>query len=209
MSDYPPYMNAYGAVPRILDRIKSAQTPERFTQDFLSTKLGFSGGSNRAFIPFAKRIGLIQSDGTPSQAYRAFRNPAESGMAMANMIRHGYSELYARNEFAHDLARDQLEGLLIEITGLEHGNPTLRAIASCFEALKGFAQFDGEQASTDANAESQDAQVPTLPTQTSIAHRSGLGLNLAYTFNLVLPKTSDVAVFNAIFKSLRDNLLDK
>jgi hypothetical protein len=34
-------------------------------------------------------------------------------------------------------------------------------------------------------------------------------LNLAYTINLVLPKTEDVAVFNAIFKSLRENLLSK
>lgn len=34
-------------------------------------------------------------------------------------------------------------------------------------------------------------------------------LNLAYTINLVLPKTDDVAVFNAIFKSLRENLLKK
>jgi len=36
-----------------------------------------------------------------------------------------------------------------------------------------------------------------------------LQLNLAYTINLVLPKSDDVAVFNAIFRSLRDNLLRK
>jgi hypothetical protein len=36
-----------------------------------------------------------------------------------------------------------------------------------------------------------------------------IGLNLAYTINLVLPKSDDPAVFNAIFKSLRDNLLRK
>jgi len=34
-------------------------------------------------------------------------------------------------------------------------------------------------------------------------------LGLSYTINLVLPKTDDVAVFNAIFKALRDNLLRK
>jgi hypothetical protein len=39
--------------------------------------------------------------------------------------------------------------------------------------------------------------------------RDDLRLNLAYTINLVLPKTDDVAVFNAIFKSLRENLLRK
>ena len=32
-------------------------------------------------------------------------------------------------------------------------------------------------------------------------------LNLSYTINLVLPKTDDIAVFNSIFKSLRENLL--
>ena len=36
-----------------------------------------------------------------------------------------------------------------------------------------------------------------------------LHLNLAYSINLVLPKTDDIGVFNAIFKSLRENLLKK
>jgi len=35
------------------------------------------------------------------------------------------------------------------------------------------------------------------------------GLNLGYTINLHLPATSDIAVFNAIFKSLRENLLSR
>lgn len=39
--------------------------------------------------------------------------------------------------------------------------------------------------------------------------RREFDLNLSYTINLVLPKTDDPAVFNAIFKSLRDNLLRK
>jgi hypothetical protein len=34
-----------------------------------------------------------------------------------------------------------------------------------------------------------------------------LGLNLSYTINLNLPATSDQAVFNAIFKSLREHLI--
>lgn len=33
------------------------------------------------------------------------------------------------------------------------------------------------------------------------------GLSLGYTVNLHLPATSDVAVFNAIFRSLREHLL--
>ncbi len=32
-------------------------------------------------------------------------------------------------------------------------------------------------------------------------------LNLSYTINLNLPETSDIQVFNAIFRSLKENLL--
>jgi hypothetical protein len=34
-----------------------------------------------------------------------------------------------------------------------------------------------------------------------------IGFNLGYTINLNLPATSDPAVFNAIFKSLKEHLL--
>ena len=36
---------------------------------------------------------------------------------------------------------------------------------------------------------------------------SGAGIKLGYTINLNLPATSDIAVFDAIFKSLREHLL--
>jgi hypothetical protein len=35
-----------------------------------------------------------------------------------------------------------------------------------------------------------------------------MGMNLSYTINLNLPATSDISVFNAIFKSLKENMLD-
>ena len=67
MSDYPPFMNAYGNVSKILNKIKEAKTPDRFSQDFLATVLGFSGGGARPFIPLAKRLGLLASDGAPTE----------------------------------------------------------------------------------------------------------------------------------------------
>jgi hypothetical protein len=62
----PPFLNATGLVTKILDKIIEASQPERFTQDFLSTKLGFSGGSARPIIPLLKKLGFIASDGTPT-----------------------------------------------------------------------------------------------------------------------------------------------
>lgn len=212
-AEYPPFMNGYGTTTKILAKIKEAQTPDRFTQDFLSTKLGFPGGTARPFIPLAKRIGFLESDGKPTDLYKGFRNHAHSKAAMAAAIRKGYAQFYERNEYAHDLDKKKLEGLVVEITGLEAGHATTRAIVGTFEALKAFADFNAPQ---HHGADATEAKVVVdKPKSLSDSEPSNNGdsgevkLNLAYTINLVLPKTDDVAVFNAIFKSLRENLLNK
>lgn len=195
-------MNATGLTKKILDKIKEAATPDRFTQDFLSTKLGFSGGSAKAFIPLAKRIGLVASDGTPTELYKQFRNLKTSKLAIAKAIKLGYSDLYTRNEYVHSLNKTELKGLVMEATGLEKDNPTINAIVGTFEALKGFADFETkEKPETGAERGSK----PLIDEGAEEEFK----LNLSYTINLVLPKTEDVAVFNAIFKSLKDNLLRK
>ena len=109
MADYPPFMNAYGNIVKILAKIKEAQTPERFTGDFLGTKLGFTGGSASPFIPFAKRLGLLAPDGTPTDLYKRFRNPQQSKAAIAQAIKNGYPTLYERNEFVHALDQKRID----------------------------------------------------------------------------------------------------
>ncbi|MBM4341546.1 MAG: hypothetical protein FJ110_18625 [Deltaproteobacteria bacterium] len=205
MPEYPPFMNAYGNVGKILEKVKHAKTPDRFTYDFLSTTLGFKSSSARAFVPLAKRIGFLASDGSPTDLYKSFRNPPQSGGAMAKAIRKGYTQLFERNESAYKLNKKDLEGLLVEITGLEKNQVTIRSIIGTFEALKLFAKFDEEEKVTEAIKEEEEVE----PIKEVEGRPEELKLNLAYTINLVLPKTDDVAVFNAIFKSLRENLLRK
>jgi hypothetical protein len=203
MADYPPYMNAYGNVTKILDKIKDAKTPERFSQDYLETVLGFSGGSARPFISLAKRIGLLASDGTPTELYRQFRNPAQSEQAMAQAIRHGYPELYRRNEFAHALDKAGLEGLVMEATGLDKSSATLRAIVNTFEALKDFANFELDEIKASPEEPIQPSDVSDGPPS---SQRVTPELRLSQNIYLNLPDTTDVAVFAAIFRALKENL---
>jgi hypothetical protein len=205
MVEYPPFMNAYGKLTKILEKAKNAKTPDRFTYDYLAETLGFKSSSDRAFIPLAKRIGLLASDGSPTDLYRRFRNASQSRAAMAEAIRKGYHGLYERNECAHELPRRELEGLLVEKTGLQKGHVTLNSIRGTFEALKSGADF-GPAAKVD-EAEKAD-QGERRPDERARGAEE-LPLGLTYAINLVLPKTDDVAVFNAIFKSLREHLLGK
>ncbi|SFQ54369.1 hypothetical protein SAMN05216229_1371 [Geopseudomonas sagittaria] len=211
---YPPYMNATGLVAKVLEKIKVAATPDRFTQDYLATELGFSGGSAKAFIPLAKKIAILSSDGSPTDLYKQFRNTnkAISKAAMAEAIRKGYSDIYSRNEYAHSLSKSDLEGLIVEMTGSEKGNKTVQAVVGTFEALKGFADFKVSTSDIVHEKPSEDEETESperLKTNGSLGVAEEFGLSLSYTINLVLPKTDDVAVFNAIFKSLRENLLKK
>ena len=210
MANHPPFMNNYGTVTNILNKMKAAATPERFTQDFLKNQLGFKGGSSMAFIPLAKRLKLLNSDGTPTELYKAFRNPnpTQSKAAMAQAIRTGYADLFARTESADTLDRKTLEGIIVEMTGLSHDSPTIRAIVKTFDALKTFAVF-GQASGMNKDSKPDVIEKNGATEVNGADNNSELDLRLSYTINLVLPKTSDVAVFNAIFKSLRENLLRK
>jgi hypothetical protein len=101
-----------------------------------------------------------------------------------------------------------LRNLAVEITGLAADNQTVSAIVGTFQNLKSYANFDQPSASGNGKVtvlEKSDPATPTPPPAATVNNASGL--NLSYTINLNLPETTDVEVFNAIFRSLKENLL--
>jgi len=213
MAESMPYMNSTGLIPKILDKIKEARTPDRFSQDFLGTVLGFASGSAKPFIPLAKRLGLINSDGTPSALYNRFRgSEEESKAAMAAAMKIAFAPLYKRNEFAERMEKKKLEGLVKEITGLEDTSSTFRGIIGTFEALKKYADFNITPDSSNAVDDEQSGDGGGSGSDSGGSggddFQSDLGrLRFGYTININLPNTNEIAVFNAIFKSLKEHLL--
>jgi hypothetical protein len=203
-----PYVTAYGNITKALQKIQEAQTPARFTQDFLATKLALKGGSARPVIPFLKRSGFLASDGTPTSLYKRFRNASQRGAAAAEALRRGYARLYEVNEYAQDLSEPDLKGVMLQVTGLEESSSTLRAIIGSFNALKAFADFSITE-QPEAPAEEEAPHETPSSTDVPDDGRVPAGVNLGYTINVHLPATSDIAVFNAIFKSLREHVLSK
>jgi hypothetical protein len=202
-----PYLQAYGNTKRALDKITQATLPPKFTQDFLATTLDMPGGGARPVIKFLKRAGFLTSDGTPTELYRQFRNPSLRGVAAAQGIRNAYSDLYVANEYVHNANDKDLKGLIIQLTGLEQDSKLIPAMIGSFKTLRGYANFDAQSAErVDEQGGEEGA-----PNHVDKRHKNGTGqlgdLRLGYTINLNLPPTTEIAVFNAIFKSLREHLL--
>lgn len=209
-----PYMVSSGTLTKILNKICDASIPENFNGDFLGTKLGFPGGNQKAFIPWAKKCKLLGEDGTPTQLYKDFRNPTYRGVSMATALKKGYEELYVRNEYAHDLSKPDFIKLVTDTTGLAHDNQTVKAIVNSFFNAKEFADFESSlkrEESVPDNGNIKELKFETESTETTqkTIRKKQIDLGINYTINLVLPKTDDPAIYNAIFKSLKENLLNE
>lgn len=121
----------------------------------------------------------------------------------------GYRELAQANEYFFDLNDKDLLALIVQVTGAESDSQVAKLTLSTLKVLKAYADFEGksgaEEVVVDGSVSSGGSTLtqPTFPVQAV----GRVGLNLSYTINLNLPATSDQAVFNAIFRSLKEHLL--
>jgi len=205
------YLTAPGTLKSVLDKIVSASQPDKFTQDYLATVIGLSGGSARAVLPILKRVGFLQSDGTPTALYAKFRTESGRPEAAYGALRTGFAEIFRRNEHAYAATDSKLTDLIVEITGLTRDDPTLRAIRGTYRVFTGYlpSGFVATDVGREKPADDQE-DVPELASVGGTERRERVGsapYGLSYQINIVLPESKDVEVYNLIFKSLRDNLL--
>ena len=175
------YMVSTGLIPKILEKIQAARRPERFTLDFVGTKLGHSGGSARPIIPLLKRMAFLGSDGVPSPLYDQFRNTETQGFAVAEGMRSAFSELFDRNEYIYELSREKSVGLVIEITGGTRNDKRTQAIVGTFQALNGLADFEREapkepSLELESNASESTPVSPSILTTPPIGNTDNIEL---------------------------------
>lgn len=204
-----PYTVSPSSITAVLRKVIDAETPEKFSNDFLETKLGASGGAARSVPPLLKKIGLLTGDGTPTELYKQFRSPDSRSDAMLAALKQGYRELYSRNEYAHELNDNKLDGLIIEITGLPTGDSIISYIRNSFKNFKAFIEKEklGHSVKSESIGIEESAAARDTSPQSSISSNSAQ-LGLTYNINIVIPETDDVKVLNAIFQAVNRNLMD-
>lgn len=201
MVEYMPYVDSYGQIKELLNKIVEASVPTKFTNDFLSTILGLKSSSYRPMIPLLKRLGFLDQANIPTKTYSEFRDVSKSRIIMARQIMIAYNLLFNANTYAYKLKKEEIISKINTILGTSQDDKTVPKVAATFLELCKVADFEGTiQTTPDQEPKEIDKlHESSLPSSTK--------LGISYTINLNLPATGDVEVFNAIFKALRENLL--
>lgn len=204
------YTQKPGAIPAYFDAILNAQPPERFSIRFLEN-LEFKSTNDRTFISILKELGFLDTDGVPQERYYQFLDRTQSGRVLAEGIREAYSDLFAVNTNAHELGVDEVRNKLRTLYAGTKKDTIISHIAKTFVALCEQADFDAVEPKVKKKAEGVTDSTPEQSIeqkgQSDSALAKGILLDsLQYHINIVLPESRDQAVYDAIFKSLRQHL---
>ena len=193
------YMSSVRNLPAIFQKIREGTAPDKFTVAHLK-KLGFTSSNDRAIIPLLKDLGFLGQDGTPTPEYHAYRDPSRSKAVLGEALRRAYGDIFHLTEKPSKADRQQIEGLFKSTH-----NVTDRVAEA--QALTFLALLD--QADITATPVVSKQKTISEPKKDEVG-KEGVDtkmLGLRYNIEIHLPATREIEVYNAIFRSLKENLL--
>jgi hypothetical protein len=207
------YVQVYGQLPEFFAKLQQGQAPDQFTRQHL-VDLGFTSSNHRALIPLLKALGFLSPDGAPTPRYHEYRSKAQARRVMAEALRESYRDLFVLTERPTDGDRGLIEGKFKSAHNTS--DRVAQLMANTFYALLALADLDkvGEPKAQPPPPKLEDADdlpektLPKREDKDDEPHRRPARPTLHYNIQIHLPATKDIEVFNAIFKSLKEHLLD-
>lgn len=199
------YMTSLKNVDDILKAIQRGRAPDKFTQKYLSD-LGFASSTDRLFINVLKALDFLNDAGEPLDRYYRFLDTDQAQRVLAEAIMDAYSDLYQVNTRAHEMSRTEIKNKLKTLTQGEHSDDVLSKMAGTFKKLAELADFDSIEQEEESDEGDDEEEAPP-----EVSHREAAGpigiSGLTYAINIQLPESRDPAVYDALFRSLREHLL--
>ncbi len=205
------------AIPAYFDALLDARPPERFSVKFLEN-LGFTSTNDRLFVGILKNLGFLNRDGSPESRYLEFLDRSRSRQVLAEAIKEAFAELFAINTKANEMPLNDVKNKFRTLYGGSKTPLVIGNIAKTFKALCEYADFVTPLPQNEPSPEAQveEPKEPLNPqkdlppaaasTRQVAPVRSLSVAGLQYHVNIVLPDSRDQAVYDAIFKSLREHL---
>lgn len=205
MADSYPYMLTNNKIDAILSKIRSAAKPNKFTYEFLK-QLGFSSSNDRAIIPLLKKLGFISEDGAPTEYYDRLRDSTDWQFVLGERINDLYKDLYNIDTEIHKKSDNEVKGAITRTTGKDEASVS-RYFAT-FKALSNLAKFGSSPKVSKETESRKEEIIPSVKKSIPLTEETSKSFSFQHNIEIHLPATTDISVYNAIFKSLRENLLD-
>jgi hypothetical protein len=194
-------------VADIFNALLNAQAPDTFSQKFLYD-LGYTSINDRPFITVLKALKFLDDAGVPTQRYYDYLDEENSKKILAQGIRDAYADLFSVNQKAYEMTNDQVKSKLKSLLQGKKSESVLKKMATTFTTLCSLADFTGIPKSMEKEKPSElpKPNEPTNPIIPPIKPNSN-EISLKYSINIELPRTRDKLIYDAIFKSIKENLL--
>lgn len=204
------YSQEFKKFKDFFNKIRDAQAPPKFTNQLL-VDWGYKSNNHRPFIPLLKSLGFLTSDGVPTERYREYRNHALSKKVMGEALKETYSDIFLIKEKPTAADKELIEG---KFKSYHNASDIVASLMTkTFYALLELADIDGapdnssKSKKTSAPIPEKDDNEDELKPQGNLG-KSKSSFGLHYNIQIHLPATKDIEVYNAIFKSLKDHLLE-
>lgn len=202
------YVQVYGQLPEIFRKLAEGQAPDKFTIQHLKD-IGLTSANHRAIIPLLKAIGFLSNEGVPTQRYHDYRNQALSRRVMAQALREAYSDLFVIKANPSDSDRPLIEGKFKSTFNTT--DRMAKLMANTFFSMMSLADLSSSGTTVSPPSPTKDEEEAVSGSDKLGEAKPGRAAGapgLYYNIQIHLPPTKDIEVYNAIFKSLKEHLLD-
>ncbi|MBF0169865.1 MAG: DUF5343 domain-containing protein [Nitrospinae bacterium] len=202
------YVVVYGKFPKFFEELSKGQAPQQFSAQHLKD-LGYTSSNDRALIPLLKDLGFLSKDGTPTARYHEFRNSHKSKSVLGESLREAYQDIFTLRKHPDESNDRQLiEGKFKSAHNVS--DRLAKEMANTFFGLLSLADVKvSDDKSKQASEEQPETdQSKSIPIQNRSKQLGGGITSLHYNIQIHLPATKDLEVYSAIFKSLKEHLVE-
>ncbi len=182
----------------------TAKAPETFTLKFLEN-LEFKSTNDRLYIGLLKGLGFLDANGVPMERYFKFLDQTQSKQILAEAVREAYSDLFAVNVNAQTLTIEEVKNKLKTLTQGKNSDEVLRLMAKTFVALCSYAEWKTEPKKVDDKKPKEKPVKEVEPEEKPNLSKLNPA-QLHYNIQIHLPESRDQAVYDALFKALKEHL---
>ncbi|MCM1296493.1 MAG: DUF5343 domain-containing protein [Muribaculaceae bacterium] len=153
---------------------------------------------------------MLDENGVPTSRYHQFLDQSETGKVLAAGIQEAYKDLFDLRKDANNLSIDEIKGKLKTLTQGQKSEDVITNMANTFKALCDIADWTVNPSAINISNPTETASNNQILENTEIneqSNKSERRMNLHYNIQIHLPETTNMAVYDAIFQSLKKHLI--